>query len=244
MKNPIQKLRRFFVRPRTFNATAARAATQPQVADDEGDGTRLSGAFIIVLVLHVIAVMGVFAFARIKEASKDSAAKASATQTVAPKSALPKPPAAKPPAVKPPAPAPVASVAPVTLPVATHDSPKPPVAAAHTVHVVKENETLTKIAVAFSVGVPDLVSTNKLKSQDDIHVGQVLTIPSTKVAPKTPAPAESRTPKTYIVRKGDSPMKIAREHGCTYEELMKLNSIKDPKKIQTGQVLKLPVKNG
>jgi LysM repeat protein len=97
----------------------------------------------------------------------------------------------------------------------------------------------------FSVGVPDLVTANKLKNSDDIHAGQTLTIPSVKVTQKSPTPAtESKTAKTYTVRKGDSPMKIAREHNCTYEELMKLNGIKDPKKIQTGQVLKLPVKNG
>ena len=39
-------------------------------------------------------------------------------------------------------------------------------------------------------------------------------------------------------------MKIARDHGCSYEELLKVNNIKDPKKIQIGQALKIPVKNG
>ena len=60
----------------------------------------------------------------------------------------------------------------------------------------------------------------------------------------TPAPADRKAVKTYMVKKYDSPMKIARDHGCTYEELMKVNNIKDPKKIQVGQLLKLPVKNG
>ncbi len=251
MKNPMQKLRRFFVRSRTFNAAAARSAAHAPADDDDG-GHRLSGAFIIVLVLHVIAVVGVFAFARIKENRTANTPPPKPTQA-APKAAPAKTAGAKPAAA-------AASAATTTYSAPQHDAPKP-AAPAHNVHVVKDGETLTKIAAAYSVNVPDLVSTNKLKNQDDIHKGQSLTIPSAKAAQKSPTPAdtkpaqttaqkpapavtERKTAKTYTVKKGDSPMKIAREHGCSYEELMKLNSIKDPKKIQTGQVLKLPVKNG
>ena len=118
---------------------------------------------------------------------------------------------------------------------------------------MKEGETLTKIATQYSTGVSDFVSLNKLRNQDDIHTGQSLAIPP-KQQPKTAATTENKpvqtaslehkTAKTYVVRKGDTPLKIAREHGCTYDELMKVNSIRDPKKIQMGQVLKLPVKNG
>jgi LysM repeat protein len=252
MKNPMQKLRRFFVRSRTFNASAARAATHAP-AEDDGDSTRLSGAFIIVLVLHIIAVVGVFAFARIKESRAGNAPQGNPAPATPPKNAP-----AKPAAVKPPAAASLAVANPTATP---HETIKPPASTTHTTHVVKDGETLTKIASTFSVGIPDLVSVNKLKNQDDIHAGQVLTIPSAKTTQKTPAateikptaaiaqkttpaPAERKTAKTYVVRKGDSPMKIAREYGCSYEELMKVNNLKDPKKIQTGQVLKLPVKNG
>ncbi len=252
MKNPMQKLRRFFVRSRTFNASAARATSHAPADDDEG-GHRLSGAFIIVLILHVIAVVGVFAFARIKE-NRTASTPPQKTPVTTPAS---KTAPAKSSAAKAAAAAPAAAA---TQPAAPHESPKT-AAPAHNVHVVKEGETLTKIAAAYSVNVPDLVSTNKLKSQDDIHKGQSLTIPAAKAAQKTPATAEvkpaqataqkpapaatdRKTAKTYMVKRGDSPVKIAREHGCSYEELMKLNNIKDPKKIQTGQVLKIPGKNG
>jgi LysM repeat protein len=236
MKNPMQKLRRFFVRPRTFNVTATRTASQTPIADDDGsEGTRLSSAFIVVLILHIVAVAGVFAFARIKENRKDNATQNNPAPTASPKNVPPKPPA----------PTTAASFTAANPPLATHDVPKPPAITTQKTHIVKDGETLTKIAAAFSVAVPDLVSTNKLKNQDDIHAGQTLIIPNAKSAQKIPVPAtNSKTAKTYIVRKGDSPMKIARDHNCTYEELMKLNGIKDPKKIQTGQVLKLPVKNG
>ncbi|MEO6740907.1 MAG: LysM domain-containing protein [Chthoniobacteraceae bacterium] len=207
MKNPMQKIRRFFVRSRTYNA-AARTATQ-MPADDDGDSTRLSGAFIVVLALHIIAVVGVFAFARIKESrSSKTASQGNPTQTAAPKNAPAKPAAAKPAPVKPAAPIVAASLAPANPTLTPHATPKP----------------ATVVQSTPSPAETKPVQTNAQKAA----------LP----------PADRKTTKTYVVRKNDSPMKIAREHGCTYEELMKVNSIKDPKKIQPGQVLKLPVKNG
>ena len=205
MKNPMQKLRRFFVRSRTFNASAARTATQAP-ADDDSDSTRLSGAFIVVLALHIIAVVGVFAFARIKENRKNNSPQTSSSQTpAAKKPVIAKPAAAAP---KPPA-ALAASITPATPPATPHAAtPKP---------------------ASIAPSTP---------AQSD-------TKPSLAIAQKaTPAAADRKTFKNYVVRKNENPAKIARDHGCTYEELLKLNNIKDPKKIQVGQVLKVPVKNG
>ena len=252
MKNPMHKLRRFFVRTRTFKASAAQAAT-PTSHDDDDGSNRLSGAFLVVLFLHIIAVVGVFAFARIKESRIRNTAPEKPAQPTA-KAATAKPAAAK---ASAPAAAAAAAIAAATPPQAPpRETVKASANSTHNIHIVKEGETLTKIAFAYSTGVPDLVSTNRLKSPGDIHPGQALTIPGAKAAAKNSAATEIKpaqpaaqktTPapaKTYTVRKGDTPLKIAREHGCSYDELMRLNAIKDPKTIQTGKVLKLPVKNG
>jgi murein DD-endopeptidase MepM/ murein hydrolase activator NlpD len=45
--------------------------------------------------------------------------------------------------------------------------------------------------------------------------------------------------KTYTVVKGDTLTKIAKAHGSTVAELVKLNGIKDKNKISIGQVLKV-----
>jgi LysM repeat protein len=213
----MQKLRRFFVRSRTFNAAAARATTQVP-ADDDSDSTRLSGAFIIVLVLHVIAVVGVFAFARIKESRKSSSPQANTTQTAAPKNTLPKSLAPKTPTVRAPAPAPAASLVAANPTVTPHPTPKPATAA----------------------------TTPAANDKPPQSTDQKTT--PTPVNKKAPATADKKTPKKtpkiYIVRKSETAMKIARDHGCSYEDLLKLNNIKDPKKIQSGQALKIPVKNG
>ena len=252
MKNPMHKLRRFFVRTRTYKATAAQAAT-PTSHDDDDGSNRLSGAFLVVLFLHIIAVVGVFAFARIKESRIRNTPPEKSAQTTA-KAAAVKPAAAK---ASPPATAPAATIAAATpSQAAPREVAKVSPNGMHTIHIVKEGETLTKIAFAYSTAVPDLVSTNKLKSPGDIHAGQALTIPGAKQTPKIAAAADIKpaqtgaqksTPagaKTYVVRKGDTALKIAREQGCSYDELMKLNHVKDPKKIQLGQELKLPVKKG
>ena len=66
----------------------------------------------------------------------------------------------------------------------------------------------------------------------------------TNVQKAAAAPADRKATRNYVVRKNDNPVKIAREQGCNYDDLMKVNNIKDPKKIQAGQVLTIPVKKG
>ena len=260
MKNPMQKFRRFFLRGKKFNATAARAATAHGYDDDDDTSHRLSGAFVAVLLLHVIAIVGVFAFARIKEKHK-SLTPTDASLITGTKSNSVKPKPAKPAAEKP-APSattPAPSLASAVVPVP--DSIKTPQAGHRATYIVKTGDTLPKIAFAFKVDVEDLMTANKLRNKEDIKAGQPLSIPDSKPSskipsvvetklaaatppgPKSPTPGtDKKTVRTYIVKKNDTAVRIARENGCTYEELVKLNNIKDPKKIQSGQVLKLPAK--
>ena len=54
------------------------------------------------------------------------------------------------------------------------------------------------------------------------------------------APVAGGATTDYTVVKGDNPWKIAKKFKISQEELMKANGITDPKKIQIGQVLKIP----
>jgi murein DD-endopeptidase len=65
-------------------------------------------------------------------------------------------------------------------------------------------------------------------------------------APSEPKPVKAKAPakpkkakNTYTVVKGDTLTKIAKAHGSTVAELVKLNDIKDKNKISIGQVLKV-----
>jgi LysM repeat protein len=53
---------------------------------------------------------------------------------------------------------------------------------------------------------------------------------------------KSDAPKTYVVAKGDNPVSIARKLKVTYDDLMAVNHIDDPHKLQIGQKLIIPTK--
>jgi LysM repeat protein len=48
--------------------------------------------------------------------------------------------------------------------------------------------------------------------------------------------------KTYVVAKGDNPVTIARKFKVSYDSLLELNHIDDPKKLKIGQKLSIPAK--
>jgi len=56
---------------------------------------------------------------------------------------------------------------------------------------------------------------------------------------KTPS---SSGGKTYIVKKGDNPVAIAKKLKVPYDDLIALNHIEDPHKLQIGQKLLIPAK--
>jgi len=52
--------------------------------------------------------------------------------------------------------------------------------------------------------------------------------------------ATSDSGKTYVVVKGDNPVTIAKKLKVSYDELLDLNHISDPRKLQIGQKLLIP----
>jgi LysM repeat protein len=80
------------------------------------------------------------------------------------------------------------------------------------------------------VGVPPPTSPGTAATSPTAHVKRAL-------------PAEDTTHgshKTYIVAKGDNPVTIARKFKVSYDELIALNHIDDPRKLRAGQKLLIP----
>jgi nucleoid-associated protein YgaU len=61
------------------------------------------------------------------------------------------------------------------------------------------------------------------------------------VAAAEPEPTPTSVPEqVYIVKAGDNPATIARQFSVKTEDLMSLNNIEDPQKLQIGQTLRIP----
>jgi LysM repeat protein len=48
--------------------------------------------------------------------------------------------------------------------------------------------------------------------------------------------------KTYVVKKGDNPVTIAKKLNVAYDDLISLNHIEDPHRLKIGQKLLIPAK--
>ncbi len=125
-------------------------------------------------------------------------------------------------------------------------------------YTVKRGDTLSKIANQFDTSVRAIKAANG-KTSDLIRVGEELIIPvsgntgtgsasapvssvSSVAAPKVSYTAPSSTVSasgTHTVKSGEYPATIARKYGMTTGELLALNGITDPRKLQVGQVLKV-----
>jgi LysM repeat protein len=65
----------------------------------------------------------------------------------------------------------------------------------------------------------------------------------TKTTPKAPTTKMADSGKTYVVAKGDNPVTIARKFKVSYDDLVALNHIDDPRKLKIGQKLLIPTKS-
>jgi len=86
-------------------------------------------------------------------------------------------------------------------------------------------------------------SPSKLSSKDDLaNAPSVANRPSHKPTASQEAPAGEpvSSGKTYVVKKGDNPVTIAKKLKVPYDDLMALNHIEDPRKLRIGQKLLIP----
>ena len=255
MKLPDFITKRFKKRPtpprkpqQTLLKASARAA-QMEDYDDEEPKTQLASAFIVVVILHLVAIGGIFLFNSIKahrrseepaaaapvkaDAAKTNA-KQTAPATASEKMAQPQQRAATEPAAR------------------IQAQPAATLTAGPRTHRVQPGENLTKIATIYAVTVSDLEEANKISSTALLKQGQTLTIPAAKPLAKsaTPEAKKIETPeksipgaaRNYTVKKGETATSIAKALGVGVSDLLKINNISDPTKLRLGQSLKIPAR--
>jgi len=114
-------------------------------------------------------------------------------------------------------------------------------------YTVARGDSLSKIAKKYGTSVSSIKAANN-KSSDMIQVGEKLLIPVSGTAPVASAAVTTRAPsvqvntdgeRTHVVKTGEYPATIARKYGMTSSELLAINGITDPRKLQVGQKLKV-----
>jgi membrane-bound lytic murein transglycosylase D len=125
-------------------------------------------------------------------------------------------------------------------------------------HRVRKGETLAGIATKYGTSTTRLAQLNKLRRPYRIRNGQTLTLPGQRIeeAPPRSVPVVAKvdkekeqprgTPSTgvtgndrYIVRRGDTLLRIANANGMSEQQLLELNSIRNRNFLYEGQVLAL-----
>lgn len=97
-----------------------------------------------------------------------------------------------------------------------------------TTYIVKNGDSLWKIANQYGITVNELKSANNLTG-DNLSVGQVLKVPQ----------SESSSNSVYVVKNGDSLWKIANQYGTTVSRLKEVNNLTS-NDLKIGQIIRIP----
>jgi LysM repeat protein len=225
IKRPVQRMPR-----KKLRAAAARKSARYDEEEYfvEEPNVKLSRAFVVVLLLHVVAVGGIFAFSTLKDRQSSVSSVKNQPVTASPTSA------------------PVANVANGRA----HSSSQT------LVYQVKAGDTLAGIAAQFGLTARDLETANNLAPGTIVAIGRELVIPehtnvktggeleklldSHQPAGRTATGAGGENGKFYTIQRGDNPATIAKKFKITASELLRVNNIDDPKKLQVGQRILIP----
>jgi len=196
----------------------------------EEPNVKLSRAFVVVLLLHVVAVGGIFAFSALKDRQQANGS--------------PKTEGGKP----------------VIGPSVTKPNNRESASSSSGTYKVRTGDTLAGVAAQFGLNARDLEQANSIRSNAPLVVGRELIIPEKPTTRsvssdvqklletkdnKTSSSSASGTAeaeKYYVIQRGDTPASIAKKLKVNSADLLKTNNIDDPRKLQIGQRLQIPSK--
>jgi len=228
-------------RTRRLRARAATMNSREEEFEDYGPepNMKLSHAFMVVLLLHVVAVGGLYAFNSIKhDKAKDAAPKNSGGPSNNPVTPPPEPsndqgsgksggPGEEPP---------VTSKSPIVA--KANEAPK---AAKNSKEIISKEESShsgggllasARNMIRKTVGAAGVAGGAKAVAQE----------PTAQQVPADGSTVAAGTPSTYMVKAGDTLTRIASSLGVAIPDLEKVNGMTEKSVIQVGQILKVPVK--
>ena len=100
-------------------------------------------------------------------------------------------------------------------------------------HVVRSGDSLWIIAKRYGTTTKKIQELNNL-STTKLHIGQVL-----KISEDQSESLSSKNLKTYIVKRGDSPVEIAQLHSMPLNRFLRINALTPDSTIYPGQKLRI-----
>ncbi|MFS0561108.1 LysM peptidoglycan-binding domain-containing protein, partial [Terribacillus sp. 179-K 1B1 HS] len=107
-----------------------------------------------------------------------------------------------------------------------------------TTYTVKSGDNLSSIAQRFGMTLAEIISLNNITNPDKLQIGQKLKVYSSGGDGGSDG-GSTRPTTTYTVKSGDNLSSIAQRFGMTLSEIISLNNITNPDKLQIGQKLKV-----
>jgi LysM repeat protein len=224
IKRPVQRMPQ-----KKLRAAAARKSARYDEDEYfvEEPNVKLSRAFVVVLLLHIVAVGGIFAFSTLKDRQSSTNVVKNQAETASPTS----------------------------TPVTNLANGRAHSSGQTLVYQVKAGDTLAGVAAQFGLTARDLETANNLAPGTIVAIGRELVIPehtNSKGSAELEKLLDSRQTggrnvagggengKFYTIQRGDNPAAIARRFKVTASELLRVNNIDDPKKLQVGQRILIP----
>ena len=104
--------------------------------------------------------------------------------------------------------------------------------------VIKRGDTLSKIAKEYNTSYQYLAKINNISNPNLIYVGEEIKVPVLE-----DKKIHDTSHRLYIVKRGDTLTKIAREYRLTVKEIVELNDISNPNRIYVGEILRVSTIN-
>lgn len=104
--------------------------------------------------------------------------------------------------------------------------------------VIKRGDTLSKIAKEYNTSYQYLAKINNISNPNRIYVGEEIKVPVLE-----DEKIHDTSHRLYIVKRGDTLTKIAREYRLTVKEIVELNDISNPNRIYVGEILRVSTIN-
>ncbi|NLK51830.1 MAG: LysM peptidoglycan-binding domain-containing protein [Syntrophomonadaceae bacterium] len=112
------------------------------------------------------------------------------------------------------------------------------------VHTVTPGQTLYSIGELYGFDWRDIARVNQINPPYTIRPGQKLAIPGVTcdiLPPPVPPPPPACPGFMYEIKQGDTLYNLARQYGTTVDMLLKYNPGIDPRRLQIGQKICIPV---